>query len=124
MNGTISCGCINSRGERKIAEFLRTNSIPFEVQYSFPDLKGVGDAPLHFDFAIKDLSGNLLSLIEYQGEQHFEPISFFGGKAKYEKQIKNDDLKREYCKEHKITLIEIPYDSNICDHLENLLLNK
>ncbi len=121
MNGTISCGCINSRGEREIAEFLRANNISFEVQYSFADLKGVGDVLLHFDFAIKDLSGNLLSLIEYQGEQHFVPIPFFGGETKYEKQSKNDDLKRKYCKEHEIILIEIPYDANICDYLKNTL---
>lgn len=117
MNGTISCGCINSRGEREIAEFLRNNRVPYEVQYSFPDLKGDGDVPLHFDFAIKDLSGNLLALVEYQGEQHFAAVSFFGGEAKFEKQTKNDDYKRQYCRNHEIELVEIPYWGKIKDYL-------
>lgn len=119
MNGTISCGCINSRGEREIAEFLRTNNIKFKIQYGFPDL--VGELPLKFDFAIFNNENKLIALIEYQGEQHFEPIKFFGGDKKFDRQQLNDNAKREYCKNKNINLIEIPYWGKVEDYLSGLI---
>ncbi len=62
-----------------------------------------------FDFAVFDDSGNLDFLIEYQGCQHYQAKSKFGGaKGLYQQQY-NDNLKRRFCMEHGITLIEIPY---------------
>lgn len=121
MNGTISCGCINSRGEREIADYLRKHNIKFEIQYSFKDLLGIGDAPLHFDFAVFNDS-NIIALIEYQGEQHYQPVSFFGGDNKFEKQSENDNRKRNYCKDNGIKLIEIPYTESVNDVLDRELL--
>ena len=121
MNGTISCGCINSRGEREIAEFLRKNGIDFEIQYSFEGLNGIGGAPLHFDFAIFDNNKNIKALIEFQGEQHYQPVRFFGGEAKFEKQRTNDDLKRDYCNAHNLVLIEVSYTDSIEEKLSGLL---
>ena len=69
-----------SRGEIKIEEILRENEIPFKMEYIFPDLKSTGGRPLRFDFAIFDDDGNIDFLIEYQGKQHYEPSSKFGGK--------------------------------------------
>ena len=119
MNGTISCGCLNSRGERKIAEYLREHNIKYKIQYGFPDL--VGGLPLKFDFAVFDRSDNLIALVEYQGEQHFEAINFFGGKEKFERQKMNDEMKRLYCKEKRIPLIEIPYWENVDNYLKSFL---
>lgn len=62
-----------------------------------------------FDFAVFDDSGNLDFLIEYQGIQHYQAKSKFGGaKGLYQQQY-NDNLKRRFCMEHGITLVEVPY---------------
>jgi hypothetical protein len=48
-------------------------------------------------------------LIEYQGIQHFQAKSKFGGEAGLRKQQYHDMLKREYCRKHNIKLLLIPY---------------
>lgn len=106
-NGTISCGCINSKGERDIANYLREKKIPFKIQYTFPGL--VGQYLLKFDFAVFDNNDNLIALIEYQGEQHYGPVDFFGGTSKFKKQQEYDKRKRSFCKDNNINLIEVPY---------------
>lgn len=94
-------------GELKIKEILENNKIKYSQQYSFPDLKGKRNF-LKFDFAIfKD--EKIEYLIEFQGEQHYTPIDFFGGEDSFNKQKEFDQIKREYCKKRGIALIEIPY---------------
>lgn len=68
-----------SRGEIKIAEILEMNNIVFKEEYEFPGLKSPNGRPLRFDFAIFDDDGNLDFLIEYQGKQHYQAVSKFGG---------------------------------------------
>ena len=65
--------------------------------------------PLKFDFAIFDNKDTLKYVIEYQGQQHYEPVKYFGGKDSFVKQQKYDEEKRKCCKENNIQLIEIPY---------------
>lgn len=62
-----------------------------------------------FDFAVFDDEGNLDFLIEYNGIQHYEAKSKFGGARGLYQQQYNDNLKRRFCAEHGLTLIEIPY---------------
>lgn len=62
-----------------------------------------------FDFCLFDDDGKIQSLIEYQGRQHYEAVSKFGGYKGYYQQKHNDDMKRRYCFLHNIPLIEIPY---------------
>lgn len=50
--------------------------------------------------------------IEYQGEQHFKPIAYFGGKEKYKQQHKLDKLKKKKSKKHNITLLYFTFDTN------------
>jgi hypothetical protein len=98
-----------SRGEIKIEEILRMNDMSFAQEYVFSDLVSISGHPLRFDFAVFDDSGDLDFLIEYQGIQHYEPKSKFGGMAGLRKQQANDMRKREYCKKHNINLLLIPY---------------
>jgi hypothetical protein len=98
-----------SRGEIKIEEILKMNDMSFIEEYTFPDLVSISGHPLRFDFAVFDDAGDLDFLIEYQGVQHYEPKSKFGGLAGLRKQQANDMRKREYCRSHNITLIAIPY---------------
>ena len=98
-----------SRGEIKIEEVLRGAGLVFEEEYSFPDLVSTSGRPLRFDFAVFDDDHNLEFLIEYQGIQHYEPKSKFGGYSGLHKQQYNDMKKKEYCRKHNIILLEIPY---------------
>ena len=68
-----------SRGEIKIYDILTAAELNFKEEYSFPDLNSNLGRPLRFDFAIFDDDGDLDFLIEYQGIQHYEPKSKFGG---------------------------------------------
>lgn len=47
--------------------------------------------------------------IEYNGEQHYSSIEFFGGEKRLIKQQKRDQELRDYCQQNNIRLIEIPY---------------
>lgn len=98
-----------SRGEIKIEEILKEAGLIFKEEYSFPGLNSPNGRPLRFDFAVFDDDGNLDFLIEYQGKQHYEPSSKFGGKRGLFQQQFNDNKKRRFCALHDYTLIEIPY---------------
>lgn len=116
-----------SRGEIKIEEVLLEAGLVFEEEYSFPDLVSTNGRPLRFDFAIFDDEHQLEFLIEYQGVQHYEPKSKFGGYSGLRKQQYNDMQKRIYCKKHNIILIEIPYTDEgriDYDYIMNLYYSK
>lgn len=98
-----------SRGEIKIEEILLEAGLDFEEEYIFPDLISTSGRPLRFDFAVFDDAGDLDFLIEYQGIQHYEAKSKFGGYTGLYKQQYNDLRKREYCAKHGYTLVAIPY---------------
>ena len=98
-----------SRGEIKIEDILRAAGLPFEEEYSFDDLISSTGRPLRFDFCVFDDNGDIDFLIEYQGIQHYEPKSKFGGWEGLRKQQFNDMKKREYCKQHGYKLVAIPY---------------
>lgn len=98
-----------SRGEIKIEEILRNAELNFKEEYIFPDLKSSSGRPLRFDFVVFDDDGKIDFLIEYQGKQHYEASSKFGGKRGLYQQQFNDNKKRRFCALHGLNLIEIPY---------------
>lgn len=85
-------------------------SIP---QYTFDGCRNKKQLP--FDFFLPDLN----TVIEYQGKQHFEPIKYFGGDVQFEKRTINDNIKRNFCQDNNIPLLEIKYDENIEEVLVN-----
>ena len=108
---TNSCGCITSKGNFKVTQLLTQNNILFQKEYSFEDLMNTDtNYKLFFDFAILDEHNRLSYLIEYDGEQHFLTRSqgYFSEKS-IEKIHFSDKKKNEYCLEHNIPLIRIPY---------------
>ena len=106
-----------SRGEIKIEEVLQQAGMNFTEEYSFPDLVSSGGRPLRFDFAIFDDDGTLDFLIEYQGKQHYQAVSKFGGNRGLYQQKYNDNQKRRFCALKGITLIEVPYtEENIISY--------
>ena len=106
-----------SRGEIKIYEILKEAELNFKEEYSIAGLNSPNGRPLRFDFAVFDDNGELDFLIEFQGIQHYEAKSKFGGAQGLYRQKYNDTQKRQYCEKHGITLVSIPYwDENIMDY--------
>ena len=107
----------SSRGEIKICDILDAAGLVYKEEYSFPDLISSSGRPLRFDFAVFDDNGDLDFLIEFQGIQHYEAKSKFGGSRGLYQQKYNDAQKREYCAKHGITLVCIPYwDEQLMDY--------
>ena len=98
-----------SRGEIKIFDILQAAGLNLKEEFIFSDLLSASGRPLRFDFCVFDDDGEIDFLIEYQGIQHYEPKSKFGGWQGLRKQQFNDMKKREYCKLHGYTLVLVPY---------------
>ena len=58
--------------------------------------------------------------LEYDGEQHFKPLKFFGGKKKFDYRHRNDLIKNKFCKEAGIKLIRIKYNEKLDERLEQI----
>jgi hypothetical protein len=59
--------------------------------------------------------------IEYQGIQHFRPLSHLGGKEAFEKLQFRDELKQKLCQKQGIRLVYIDYDEDVS---ESLIISK
>lgn len=108
---TISCGCITSLGNRTIHQVLTRLNIDHEMEYRFDDCRN--KQPLPFDCYIPSVR----MVIEFQGRQHYKPMEIgqFGVKTieqaqkQFEKQIKHDQIKKQYCQDNNIQLVVISY---------------
>ena len=115
---SLSCGCKQglSRGEEKIVNWLIQNNIKFNRQQTFKGCKSIKS--LRFDFYLLDY--NLC--IEYQGVQHYKLIQKFGGEEDFKNRQLRDQVKRDFCKNNKIELLEISYVDK--KNIEEILKNK
>ena len=113
---TQSCGCIQSINEANIQNILTQYKVNFQTQYSFPDLYG-DSKPLRFDFAIFNKDKTLNCLIEYQGSQHWDLNNPW-----HTEQLEiYDDKKKQYCKEHNITLYYLTKMDNIIEEIKKVI---
>ena len=117
--------CSASKGEQAIEKFLKCLGVDFARDMGI-GCKNIRE--LLFDFIIfkhKEIVG----AIEFQGIQHYKPITFGSkrntAKSLFEKVLKHDAIKRQWCHENKIPLLEIPYFEicNIEKLVKNLLTN-
>ena len=99
--------CCQSKGERRIAHFLKAKGVRFVREYTFLDLISPNRAKLRFDFAVFSSEDTLTHLIEFDGYQHTMPVEHFGGLKRLERQQRNDALKDEYCRRQGIPLTRI-----------------
>ena len=107
-SGSIkSCGCLVSYKEQCISSILLDQNIEYKQQYMFTDLKDI--KPLRFDFALfKD--HQLIGLIEYNGQQHYEQPNAFNHYGNL--QI-HDKMKIEYCQKNNIPLLILDKNSDL-----------
>lgn len=131
QTGSVSsCGCLCSKGEHEIEQFLQQWDINYVKEYSFEDLISFNsNVKLRFDFGII-YNNKLIGLIEFDGRQHFYgPDTAYWGHTKdsLEDIQKRDNQKNNYCIQHNIPLLRIPYyalqrqNKNIEFYLKNFL---
>lgn len=108
--------CRSSKGEKIIEEWLVNNNVFYQRQFKFDNC--INKRKLPFDFAIFCPE---IKLIEFQGEQHFQSVSYWGGKEKFEKIQKLDHIKFDFCNSHQIPLLIVPYWEKY--NLPNILQN-
>ena len=97
-----------------------SKSVDFISEYTYNDCKN--KYVLRFDFAILNKDKSVKSLIEYDGEQHFKPVDYFGGEDGYKQTVYRDEIKNQYCKNNNIPLLRLPYYlSN--DEIKEKILN-
>ena len=100
IDGLGCPNCIETKGVKKIANFLTENNILFESQKKFEDCRNI--LPLPFDFYIKDFR----TCIEFDGVQHFT----HGLIDNFNTLKINDKIKNDYCEDNYINLIRIKYN--------------
>lgn len=114
--GKINC----SAGELKCRLALEKLKINYETEVTFANCrsdKGI----LRFDFYLPELN----KLIEFDGQAHFKPVCFGGvsqerAEANFQRRLKHDKIKNNYCKKNKIDLLRISYTDfdDVYDYIE------
>lgn len=121
INDKYGCNCkkhrVYSIGELIIKTFLESNDIEYIKEYKIDKCKNINS--LRFDFYLPESD----ILIEYDGEQHFKPVKFYGGVEGYKNRINNDSIKNYYCLSNNRRLIRIKFNESIKDRLieENII---
>lgn len=92
------------KGELEIMRLLDKNNVKYDYQYVLPH-KGTRGRGLRPDFYLSEYN----SFIEFDGRQHHEAVSLFGGEEGLRKTQERDALKNAYAYEHGIKMIRIPY---------------
>lgn len=107
--------CSSSYGEKIIYSILKENNIKFITQKTFDGCKF--KKSLKFDFYLPDYN----TCIEYNGEQHYRSVDFYGGDEGYELSKIRDNIKNNYCLNNNINLLIIKYNDDIISKLEKKL---
>ena len=118
---TTSCGCIKSKGEMYIQQWLQKHQISYITQYSHDQIVlSSGRRPL-FDFAIFTSKNKLYCFLEYDGKQHFEYSGYgWDNQENFIKTQNRDKQKEEWCKKLNIPLYRIAYNQDIEPILEGI----
>lgn len=120
---THSCGCIRSHYNAYIGHLLDD----MEIRHSAEKVVHIDGHNFRFDYYLPDY--NLM--IEYDGEHHYMPIPYGSmtneeAEEVLEKRRLYDRIKDDYCEDHNINLLRIPYwekeniEEIICNHLQRL----
>lgn len=122
LTGSGCPNCHRSKGEDIIALFLKKHKIKFISQWRKHNCRDKN--VLAFDFYLPKYK----TIIEFDGIQHFVPVSFGGQKTEDEilvnfEQIQiRDSIKRNWAKQNKFSFLRIKYNQNIIKILEKNFL--
>ena len=117
LDGNGCSQCSQSLGARRVSHWLNEHEISYEVEAQIP--AGKKGLPLRADFFLPEHN----MYIEYDGEQHFKPIAFFGMDEKTSISVFNEQKERDLAKENWILdngfeLLRIRFDQNVELELE------
>lgn len=102
----------SSIGEREVMEVLNEKGVSYKREYRFPKLLN-----RRFDFYLKEY--NLC--IEFDGQQHYEPVEYFGGIDTFINTVNSDREKDKFCFDNNIRLLRIPYFSDVEEEINKAI---
>jgi DNA-directed RNA polymerase subunit M/transcription elongation factor TFIIS len=109
LNGNSGCPkCSLCKNEKLTLLILEQNNLGFEPQVSLRRVNKTAKLRFRFDA----YSFQINTAIEYNGKQHYNPTTYFGGDknnagANFIVQQKRDAYKQAFCAENNINLISI-----------------
>jgi hypothetical protein len=118
-----------TKGLPKIGEgWISETTLYYEIKNALPDFEVIHHGKpnwlgrQHFDIWIPEIN----CAVEFQGQQHDEPIAFFGGEVAFKENQNRDQLKREKSELNNVLLIEVRtgYDINEIINKIKALKNK
>lgn len=118
-NGCPACGRYLSYGVQKIASYLKSKDIRFELEKTF-GLKGAGGGSLRFDFYLPDLH----AVIEYDGLQHAQPVRFNSRSdpdREFRRTQENDQIKNEWANTNSVPLLRVSHRQDPIELTQNFI---
>lgn len=100
--GCPKCNKRMSKGEQAIKIWLDNNNVEYIWHYPLT----INGHSLKVDFYLPVLD----LYIEYNGEQHYESVPFFGGDEKLKKQQYNDNLKQSFLGSKLLIISYLDFD--------------
>lgn len=121
LRGTGCPKCQETKGEKSVRLWLEEHNFQYVYQKTFCDCRDKKVLP--FDFYLPDYN----ILIEYDGQQHYEPVDFAGkGEEWALEQFKiiqrRDNIKNIYCQQNNIRLLRISYLQDVNQALDNFFI--
>jgi hypothetical protein len=107
LKGSGCPRCRESKGEQKVAEYLRLKGLEFETQKRYPNCKFINTLPFDFYVPKYDL------LIEFDGKQHFESRSHDKDQNYLRLCQLRDNIKNQFAFDYFISLVRIKYNEDI-----------
>lgn len=101
LKGTGCPTCNSSKGELFLSKIFTENNINFIPQFKIPNTS----FRYRYDFYLPD--HNLL--IEFHGQQHYEPVDHFGGEERFQETQTRDAIKKSIARTLKYRFLEISY---------------
>lgn len=99
------------KSEEKLLKLVKSFFKGHKVIYQFKPLFLKSDLGHQMSYDI--YVPHLRLAIEYQGKQHFEPVSYFGGAESFKRTVQRDKLKKEISLKNNITLLYFNYWDDI-----------
>lgn len=106
-SGCPICGR-NDLSEIKLTNIIKDNFQNIIPQYK-PEFLIENGKQQSIDIYLPDFNIG----IEYQGRQHFIPVSRFGGSSEYEKTVERDKRKLKKCAENGVKLIYFSWEKEV-----------
>ena len=111
-NNQLCPFCFSSNGEKEIYIYLKENNINFYHNYIHPEM----ERNLRMDFFLYDKN----MVIEFDGRQHHEANSYFGGEEEFLKTQERDKYKDQFCEYKNIQILRLTKKDDIKNVLNNI----